>query len=194
MPLAPDALAKVIAATDTVLALTTLELGEKLVLIEPAAVPKEALLFGAGHVAKATAQLCAMTGFRVTVVDDRSEFANVHRFPEADAVFEIDSFENALSQFAISSDTFIVIFTRGHLHDKTVLAQALETDAGYIGMIGSRKKRDKIFLALQAAGFSQSALDRVHSPIGLVIGAETPEEIAVSIAAELIQERARVLK
>jgi xanthine dehydrogenase accessory factor len=83
-----------------------------------------------------------------------------------------------------------VIVTRGHLHDKTVLEQALKTDAGYIGMIGSRRKRDLIYQELLTKGFNQADLGRVHAPIGLAIGAETPEEIAVSIVAELIQVRA----
>ena len=87
----------------------------------------------------------------------------------------------------MNREDFIVILTRGHLHDKTVLAQALKTGAGYIGMIGSQRKRDAIYRALLKGGFSKRDIDRVHSPIGLSIGAETPEEIAVSIVAEMIQ-------
>ncbi|HKJ64369.1 MAG TPA: XdhC family protein, partial [Desulfopila sp.] len=87
-------------------------------------------------------------------------------------------------------DDYVVIVTRGHLHDRTVLAQALRTDAGYIGMIGSRRKRAAIYTTLKNDGFTDTDLARVHNPIGLPIGADTPEEIAVSIAAELIQVRA----
>jgi xanthine dehydrogenase accessory factor len=100
------------------------------------------------------------------------------------------SFEAALDGIGIGQGDYIVILTRGHLHDRTVLAQALKTDAGYIGMIGSRRKRDAIYTSLLKDGFSQADIDRVHSPIGLAIGAETPEEIAVSIVAEMIRHRA----
>jgi xanthine dehydrogenase accessory factor len=194
LPLSSDALAKIVGETASVSALKVFKLDEAQVFIEPAVRPKTALLFGAGHVAKYTAHLCAMTGFYVTIVDDRREFANAERFPDAHEIHAIDDFENACSGLSINSDTFIVIFTRGHLHDKIVLAQALETDASYIGMIGSRKKRDFIYKALRDLGYKQSNLDRVHSPIGLAIGAQTPEEIAVSIVAELIQERSKIFK
>ncbi len=99
----------------------------------------------------------------------------------------LESFNDAFSGLSVGRDDFIVILTRGHLHDKTVLAQALKTGAGYIGMIGSRRKRDAIYGALLEEGFGQRDIDRVHSPIGLSIGADTPEEIAVSIVAEMIQ-------
>jgi xanthine dehydrogenase accessory factor len=163
-----------------------------LVIIEPAAMPKAAFLFGAGHVAKPTAHLCALTGFYVTVLDDRKEFANADNFPDSHETRVLDSFENAFDSLHVDKDSFIVIFTRGHLHDRTVLAQALKTEAGYIGMIGSRKKRDNIYKALLRIGYEQRDIDRVHSPIGLGIGAQSPEEIAVSIVAEMIQKRARM--
>ncbi len=162
------------------------------VIIEPAQKPKTAFLFGAGHVAKPTAHLCAMTGFWVTVLDDRAEFANAEHFPEAQEIRILESFENAFDDLSIDPDSFIVIFTRGHLHDRIVLAQALKTEAAYIGMIGSRKKRDSIYKALLNIGFEQKDIDRVHCPIGLPIRAQSPEEIAVSIAAEMIQARSRM--
>ncbi len=96
----------------------------------------------------------------------------------------------ALEGLEINEDSYIVLVTRGHVHDKTVLGQALRTHAGYIGMIGSRKKRDTVYEELSMEGFSRDEFDRVYSPIGLDIGAETPEEIAVSIVAELIRARA----
>jgi xanthine dehydrogenase accessory factor len=103
----------------------------------------------------------------------------------------LNSFERAFTDLAVTSDSYVVIFTHGHLHDKIVLAQALTTDAGYIGMIASRRKRNTIFDTLRAEGVHQSQIDRVHSPIGLAIGAETPEEIAVSIVAEMILQRSQ---
>ena len=100
------------------------------------------------------------------------------------------NFDNALKSVVIDPDAYIVIVTRGHSHDKTVLSQALVTDACYIGMIGSRPKRDAIYSQLAAEGADQKDLDKVRSPIGVAIKAETPEEIAVSIIAELVQHRA----
>jgi xanthine dehydrogenase accessory factor len=134
--------------------------------------------------------MAAMVGFRISVCDDRQEFANRERFPEAHQIRILENFAQAFAGLAIGREDFVIILTRGHLHDKTVLAQALRTEAGYIGMIGSRKKRDAIYAALLKEGFDPADIDRVHSPIGLAIGAETPEEIAVSILAELIFVRA----
>jgi xanthine dehydrogenase accessory factor len=102
----------------------------------------------------------------------------------------LESFEGCFDGPALNGEDFVVILTRGHLHDQTVLAGALATGAGYIGMIGSRRKRNTVYGNLRHAGVPQDALDRVHAPIGLAIGAETPEEIAVSIVAELIAARA----
>ena len=101
----------------------------------------------------------------------------------------LKDFGDAFKDVDTDADSYIVIVTRGHLHDKTVLTRALETNAVYIGMIGSRKKRDAIFDALLNEGFSEDDLKRVHAPIGIDIGAETPEEIAVSIVGELIRVR-----
>lgn len=158
-------------------------------LLEPFA-PAHALhLAGAGHVSFFTARLAAGVGFQVTVLDDREEFANRERFPEARAVRVVPDFADCFAE-GLGPRDFAAIMTRGHLHDKTVLARALNTQAGYIGMIGSKKKRASTYAALLKEGFAQSDLDRVHCPIGLAIGAETPEEIAVSIVGELIKARA----
>lgn len=157
------------------------------VVIEPAHRAPTVYFFGAGHVARSTAAMAAMVDFRVSVADDREAYANRQRFRDASEIRVLERFDDAFSGLSVNRDDFIVILTRGHLHDKTVLAQALKTGAGYIGMIGSRRKRDAIYGALLKEGFSQRDIDRVHSPIGLSIGAETPEEIAVSIVAELIQ-------
>ena len=147
-------------------------------------------IFGAGHVGLALAQINGFVGFKTVVLDDRKEFANRDRFPSAEEIIVPDSFPGAFNDLNIDADCYIVIVTRGHIHDKTVLREALGTTAGYIGMIGSRKKRDEIYTALLGEGFTREDLARVHSPIGLPIGAETPEEIAVCILGELIQVRA----
>jgi len=171
--------------------LRTVTLGEFLILIEPVLPADIVFLFGAGHVAQSTARLSAFAGFRVRVVDDRAEFANAERFPDAEETRVVRDFDSAMEKMVPDAGSFIVIVTRGHLHDKTVLMHALQTEAGYIGMIGSRSKRDKIFDALLKQGFTKADLKRVYSPIGLDIGAETPEEIALSIVAELVQIRAQ---
>lgn len=147
-------------------------------------------LFGAGHVARQTALLAALVDFRVTVLDDRKEFANPERFPDAEEVRVLESFETAMQDLPIPAGSFLLILTRGHSHDRTVLAQALQTEAGYIGMIGSRNKRNTIYSSLLAEGFSQKDLDRVFCPVGLEIQAESPSEIGISIVAQLIQQRA----
>jgi xanthine dehydrogenase accessory factor len=148
--------------------------------------------FGAGHVAVPTAHLASLVGFRVVVVDDREEYANTERFPDADEVRVIDDYNRAFEGFEIDADSFIVILTRGHRYDREVLEQSLKTKAGYIGMISSRKKRDTVYQTLIKEGVTTAdRLAYVHSPIGLSIGAETPEEIAVSIVGEMIAERGK---
>lgn len=159
-------------------------------LVEPLFSAGTVFLFGAGHVSLAVARLTRMVDFRTVVLDDRIEFANPDRFPGADEVIVLDNFANAMEGLPIGADSYIVILTRGHSYDKTVLAQALKTPAGYIGMIGSSRKRNTIYSKLLEQGFTEEDLGRVHSPIGLSIGAQTPEEIAVSIIGELIAERA----
>ena len=178
---------KVLALAAESSTVRTLAFDGAFVVIEPTQRVCTAYLFGAGHVARATAAMAAVVGFRVSVADDREEYANRKRFREASEIRVLERFDDAFSGLSVNRDDFIVILTRGHLHDKTVLAQALKTGAGYIGMIGSQRKRDAIYRALFKEGFSKRDIDRVHSPIGLSIGAETPEEIAVSIVAEMIQ-------
>jgi xanthine dehydrogenase accessory factor len=163
--------------------------GDRRFFIEPVMAPGTVYLFGAGHVGLQTAILAKRVGFEVVVLDDRMEFANTSRFSDADDVRVPASFELAFEGLEIHAASYLVILTRGHLHDKTVLQQALKTPAGYIGMIGSRKKRDAIYQALENDGFTAKDFQKVHCPIGLSIGAQTPEEIAVSIVAELIHAR-----
>lgn len=159
------------------------------VLIEPIYSMSNIYLFGAGHVSQKLADLVKKLDFNVTVVDDRAEFANPERFPTTDHIVIPKSFENCFQCVDIDKDSYIVILTRGHLFDLTVLQQALRTEAYYIGMIGSRRKRDAVYEALLNSGFTMEDFNRVNNPIGIEIGAETPEEISVSIAAELIKVR-----
>lgn len=146
-------------------------------------------IFGGGHVSGCIVPLASSVGFKVVVVDDRSEFADPARFPDAREVLRMD-FQGAVSRLPVNQSSYLVIVTRGHRYDNTVLEQCLRTDAGYIGMIGSRRKKRLVYDRMLQEGFTEADLARVHSPIGLAIGAETPEEIAVSIVAELIQVRA----
>lgn len=161
-----------------------------IIVVEAMAIIKTAYLFGAGHVAACTAHFAARVGFRVVVLDDRVEFANAQRFADAHQILVVPDFSRAFDEIQVDADAFVIIVTRGHIHDHTVLARALATDAAYIGMIGSRRKRDAIYEALLSQGFTRKELQRVHSPIGISIDAETPEEIGVSIVAEMIRERA----
>jgi xanthine dehydrogenase accessory factor len=149
-----------------------------------------AYVFGAGHCGEKLVPVLSMIGFSTVVVDDRADFADRERFSTADQVVVAASFDRVVDTLPLDEDSYVVIVTRGHLHDKNILAQALRTPAGYIGMIGSKTKVAKAFQALQEEGFLPDDLARVHAPIGLSIGGETPEEIAVSIAAQLIQVRA----
>ena len=189
-PLAEGQKKHVLQAAAEASASLTLPVADGFVLVESVQRPCTAYLFGGGHVALSTGATAATVGFQVSVTDDREEFANRKRFPTADEIRVLKNFSHAFEGLSLGPQDYVIILTRGHLHDKAVLAQALKTDAGYIGMIGSRKKRNAIYRALLKEGFSQADIDRVHSPIGLAIGAETPEEIAVSIVAEMIQHRA----
>jgi xanthine dehydrogenase accessory factor len=146
-------------------------------------------VFGGGHVSSQIVPLASRVGFQVVVIDDRQEFADIKNFPDARDVHQFP-FDGVMDKLPVDKSSYLVIVTRGHVHDKNVLAQALKTDARYIGMIGSTRKRNIIYEKLIEEGFTKEELNRVHSPIGLEIGAETPEEIAVSIVAELIMIRA----
>lgn len=168
--------------------------GKAEVYIEPI-LPKSTLyIFGGGHISFALAKMGKMLDFRVVVIDDRKEYANPERFPEADKTVA-GAYPNTFSQLSVNPYSYIIIVTRGHAFDQTVLEWAITTNACYIGMIGSRKKIKTIYDNLGAKGVSEAALKQVHAPIGLNINAETPEEIAVSILAEIIQvRRARASK
>lgn len=164
---------------------------EERILIEPVLPGQTVYLIGGGHVSKEIAQLTKQIGFRTLVFDDRNSFANRSRFPQADEIHVCPEYVDVFKPFQITSNSYIVIITRGHSYDKEVLAQALQTGAGYIGMMGSRKKRDTIYDTLIGEGFTVEKLKEVHCPIGLPIKAETPAELAVSIVGELINHRGR---
>ena len=152
---------------------------------------KTLFMFGAGHVSQQLAILAKMVDFRVVVLDDRSQFANRDRFEDADEIMALSDFKYAFLNIKTGPGSYVVIVTRGHFYDEIVLKQALRTRAGYIGMIGSRKKRDAIYASLRKKGFAETDMNRVHSPVGIEIKAETPQEIAVSIVGEMIAHRAK---
>ncbi len=162
--------------------------GELEVFIEPILTPPTLYLFGGGHVSLPLAKMGKLLGFKIAVIDDRAEFASSARFPEADTVLA-EEFASSFPKLKIDKSSYIVIVTRGHQHDELVLEWAVGTPAKYIGMIGSKTKVKTIFSHLLAKGISKGQLGRVHAPIGLKIEAQTPEEIAVSILAEIIKVR-----
>jgi xanthine dehydrogenase accessory factor len=146
------------------------------------------IIVGAGHIAVPLAQMGKMLSFEVIVLDDREKFANRERFPDSDQVIA-DDFGPALSSLKITRATYIVIITRGHQYDEEALIEVAESPAAYIGMIGSKRRVQAVRDNLAAVGFDPAKLDRVRAPIGLEIGAETPEEIGVSIMAEIVAVR-----
>lgn len=162
--------------------------GDMEIFIEPIQITPHLCIFGAGHIGLALAKMADMTGFKISIIDERPEFANSERFPNASQLIT-SNLDVAFEKLSIDYSSYIVIVTHGHKDDEDVLARALKTPARYIGMIGSKTKKDTIFSHLLAKGYPQEEIARVHAPIGLRIKAQTPEEIAVSIMAELIQER-----
>jgi xanthine dehydrogenase accessory factor len=157
-------------------------------LIERLTPAPRVIVFGAGHVGRAVALAANAAGFRVVVVDDRSEFADAAAYP-AEVAVRTASIADALAALPVQADDAIVIATRGHRHDAVVLERVAGSAAGYVGLLGSRRKQAVVTHALQRAGVPIEALQRVRVPVGLPIGAVTPEEIAVSIVAELIAWR-----
>ncbi len=164
--------------------------GQLEIFVEPVEPLLRAFIFGAGHISRSLSRVCSMLGFSVTVVDDRESFANRERFPEAEEVIA-GNYEEIFPQLEIDSGCYLIIVTRGHRDDMRVLRWAVTTDAGYIAMIGSRRKVISVVKELQKEGLAPERFQRVHAPMGLDIGAITPEEIAVSVAAEMIAVRRR---
>lgn len=147
----------------------------------------ELIVFGAGHVGQAVALIGALTGYDVTAVDDREEFASRKRLPDPRIQLLVSDYASAADKLNISPGTAVVIVTRGHQYDELCLRNVIRSRAGYIGMIGSRRRVLSVFKKLAADGVSEAELQRVHAPIGLRIGATSPQEIAVSILAEIIE-------
>ncbi|HLN65124.1 MAG TPA: XdhC family protein, partial [Symbiobacteriaceae bacterium] len=158
------------------------------VYLEPFLPPPDLLVVGAGHVGQAVANLGKHLGFRVTVVDDRPAWANRERFPSADTVV-CDDFVYAVRRLEPGARHYVVLVTRGHQHDADCLRELLVRPVAYLGMIGSRTRIGHVFAMLAAEGVRGALLERVHAPIGLDIGARTPTEIAVAVAAELVLAR-----
>jgi len=146
------------------------------------------IVFGAGHVGVEIARLAARAGFYVVAVDDRDEFADARRLPGVDEVI-VEDFRTALDRLLLDADDYVLATTRGHSYDAYIVERTAASDARYVGMLGSRRKKEVIWQALRAAGVPESALARVRVPIGEPIGADTPAEIAVSVVAELIRIR-----
>lgn len=157
-------------------------------VIEPLHTASVLYLFGAGHVSQYIAKIARMVDFSVTVIDDRPEFANKERFPDADEVV-VDAFEKVFDRLVFTGREFVVIVTRGHQHDANVLLEALQKQTRYTGMIGSKRKVEMIFEHMKKSGFNEDTIAKVYAPIGLSIHAETPQEIAVSIVSEMIKVR-----
>ena len=158
------------------------------IFVEPVLPPALLYIFGAGHVSVNLYKVATNAGFDVIVIDDRDAYANRDRFPQANEVIAED-FDQAMARLTPNESSYIVIVTRGHRDDMRVLRWAVQTGARYVGMIGSKRKTIAIFQELQKEGLPAHLFERVHAPVGLDIGAVTPEEIAVSITAELIAIR-----
>lgn len=153
--------------------------------------PTTAYIYGAGHVALALEPILRFVDFKTVVIDDRAEYANRERFPDAEDVIVLDSFEDSFKDIETDENSYIVIVTRGHMGDYDVLKQAIKKKRAYLGMIGSRKKNETLYQMLRDEyGVTDEEIYNVHAPIGLEIHSETPEEIAISIVGEMINARA----
>ena len=159
--------------------------------VEGFTTPPTLVLVGGGHVARATYDLARLLGYRIYVVDDRPQFANKERFPEAEDTIVVPDYTSGLDQIPINANTFIVVATRGHWFDDLALEAAVRTPARYVGLLGSRRKTILIYQRLVELGMSPERLKEVHAPVGLDIGALTPEELAVSIMSEIVMYRHR---
>lgn len=163
---------------------------ERGLFVEPIERVPRVLIFGAGHVGRAVAQVAAGAGFRVVVTDDRGDFANKEWVPWAHEVIA-DDFRAVLDRFTLDEDDYVLATTRGHSMDAYIVERTAASPARYVGMLGSMRKRAVIWRALEEAGVPRESLERVRVPIGEPIGADTPEEIAVAVVAELIRVRRR---
>lgn len=162
--------------------------GQLNVFVEPVVPQPRAFIFGAGHVSKSISKVAAMAGFATVIVDDRESFANRERFPEADEIFA-GEYEEVFPKLEVNGSSYLVIVTRGHRDDMRVLRWAVGSGARYIAMIGSKRKTISVVKELEKEGIRREAFEGLFAPMGLEIGAESPEEIAVSVVAEMIAVR-----
>ena len=162
--------------------------GQLEVFVEAVLPVPHAFIFGAGHISKSLSKIATLAGFTTVVVDDRESFANRERFPEAGEVHS-GEYEEIFPRLAINETSYLIIVTRGHRDDMRILRLAAGTPARYIAMIGSRRKVLNVFRELEKEGIPREVLEKIHAPMGLDIGAISPEEIAVSVTAEMIAVR-----
>ena len=150
--------------------------------------PPQLIVVGAGHIALPLVRIASILDFEATVIDDRDDFASRERFPDASDIL-VGRYRDTVASLAVDSHTYVVLVTRGHVHDQACLELVLESPAAYIGMIGSKRRVRTVMQRLAEKGFSAAALDRVFAPVGLDIGSQTPAEIALAIMAEIVNVR-----
>ncbi|MEQ1885933.1 MAG: XdhC/CoxI family protein [Bryobacteraceae bacterium] len=162
--------------------------GQLNIFVEPVIPQPRAFIFGGGHVSKGISKVLQLAGFGTVIIDDREAFANTERFPDAEETYA-DEYENVFPKLQVTSSSYLVIVTRGHRDDMRVLRWAVGTPARYIAMIGSKRKTISVVKELVKEGIPREQFEKIFAPMGLEIGAESPEEIAVSVAAEMIAMR-----
>jgi xanthine dehydrogenase accessory factor len=162
--------------------------GQLDVYIEPVMPLPVAVVFGAGHISRSLSQVAGLAGFSTAIVDNRESFANRERFPEAGEIFAAE-YEEVFPKLHVNDSTYLIIVTRGHRDDMRVLRWAVTAGARYVAMVGSKRKVLNVIRELEKEGVPREALERIHAPMGLNIGAVTPEEIAISVVAEMIAVR-----
>lgn len=189
-PLSDEVYDKIVLSFDTGKPQIVVLEGNKSILIEPFLPKPRLIIFGGGHVSKPLSEFAARVGFAVTIIDDRTFFANTERFPEAERVI-CDSFENSFDLISLRKSDFVVIVTRGHRYDAMILKEVLRKELSYVGMIGSSRKVRGMKEELLGEGFSKDKLDSICAPIGMDINSITPDEIGISIVAQLISYKNR---
>ena len=162
--------------------------GQLNIFVEPVIPQPRAFIFGGGHVSKGISKIATLADFSTSIIDNREAFANQERFPEAEATYA-EEYEDVFPKLPVNSSSYIIIVTRGHRDDMRVLRWAVNTPAKYIAMICSKRKTISVVHELEKEGISREAFDKVFAPMGLEIGAEMPEEIAISVVAEMIAVR-----
>jgi xanthine dehydrogenase accessory factor len=162
--------------------------GQLNIFVEPVIPQPRAFIFGGGHVSKGISKIATLAGFSTSIIDNREAFANAERFPEAEATYA-EEYEDVFPKLPVNSSSYIIIVTRGHRDDMRVLRWAVNTPAKYIAMIGSKRKTISVVHELEKEGIGRESFDKVFAPMGLEIGAEMPEEIAISVVAEMIAVR-----